>query len=95
MKQCKNYTEEARVAVRNARRDANTAIEKLKKDSEISEDDAKRAETESQKLTDSYVAQIEDVYKRQSSKSAMPSKLMRGYAPDPICLARCSCDSAG
>ena len=68
VKQCKNYTEEARVAVRNARRDANTAIEKLKKDSEISEDDAKRAETESQKLTDSYVAQIEDAFKKKEAE---------------------------
>ena len=68
VKQCKNYTEEARVAVRNARRDANTAIEKLKKDSEISEDVAKRAETESQKLTDSYVAQIEDAFKKKEAE---------------------------
>ena len=68
VKQCKNYTEEARVAVRNARRDANTAIEKLKKDSEISEDDAKRAETESQKLTDSYVAQIEEAFKKKEAE---------------------------
>lgn len=68
VKQCKNYTEEARVAVRNARRDANSAIEKLKKDSEISEDDAKRAETESQKLTDSYVAQIEEAFKKKEAE---------------------------
>ena len=68
MKQCKSYTEEARVAVRNARRDANTAIDKLKKDSEISEDDAKRAEAESQKLTDSYVAQIEDAFKKKEAE---------------------------
>ena len=46
VKQCKTYAEEARVAVRAARRDANTAIEREKKEGEISEDDAKRAETE-------------------------------------------------
>lgn len=68
VKQCKNFAEEARVAVRNARRDANTAIEKLKKDSEISEDDAKRAEAESQKLTDSYIAQIEDAFKKKEAE---------------------------
>ncbi|MEG0323873.1 MAG: ribosome recycling factor [Raoultibacter sp.] len=68
VKQCKSYTEEARVAVRNARRDANNAIEKLKKDSEISEDDAKRAEGECQKLTDAYVAEIEETFKKKEAE---------------------------
>lgn len=68
VKQCKNYAEEARVSVRNARRDANTAIEKLKKDSEISEDDAKRAEADAQKLTDKYVADIEAHFKKKEAE---------------------------
>lgn len=68
VKQCKVYSEEARVAVRNARRDANSAIEKLKKDSEISEDDAKRAEAECQKLTDDYVAQIDEAFKKKEAE---------------------------
>jgi len=68
VKQCKTYAEEARVAVRNARRDANTAIEKLQKDSEISEDDAKRAEAECQKLTDRYVAEIESTFKKKEDE---------------------------
>lgn len=68
VKQCKNYAEEARVSVRNARRDANTATEKLKKDSEISEDDAKRAEAEIQKLTDNFVAEIEELFKKKEAE---------------------------
>ena len=47
VKQCKGFAEETRVAIRAARRDANSAIEKQKKDSEISEDDAKRVNVQS------------------------------------------------
>lgn len=68
VKQCKNYAEEGRVAVRNARRDTNTAIEKMKKDSEISEDDAKRAEAEVQKLTDKYIADIDLHFKKKEDE---------------------------
>lgn len=68
VKQCKGYAEESRVNIRNARRDANTAIEKLKKDSEISEDDAKRAEADAQKLTDKYVEQVEDIFKKKEAE---------------------------
>lgn len=68
VKQCKKYTEEARVAVRNARRDANTQIDKMKKDSELSEDDAKRAEGETQKLTDSYISRIEEAFKKKEAE---------------------------
>jgi len=68
VKQCKLYTEEARVAVRNARRDANAAIEKLKKGSEVSEDDAKRGETDCQKLTDKYIAEAEEAFKKKEAE---------------------------
>lgn len=68
VKQCKGYAEESRVGIRNARRDANSAIEKLKKESEISEDDAKRAEADAQKLTDKYVEQVEDVFKKKEAE---------------------------
>ena len=68
VKQCKGYAEDARVAVRNARRDANTAIDKLKKDAEISEDDAKRGESEVQKLTDDYIARVEESFKKKEAE---------------------------
>ncbi|MCL1799439.1 MAG: ribosome recycling factor [Eggerthellaceae bacterium] len=68
VKQCKVYAEESRVSVRNARRDANTAIEKLKKDSQVSEDDAKRGEADCQKLTDKYIAEIDEVFKKKEAE---------------------------
>lgn len=68
VKQCKGYSEEARVAVRNVRRETNTAIERLKKDSEISEDDAKRAEAEVQKLTDKFVAEVDESFKKKEAE---------------------------
>lgn len=51
--------EEARVAVRMARRDANDLLKKAQKDKQISEDDQKRGETEIQKLTDDYIKKID------------------------------------
>ena len=53
--------EDSKVAIRNLRRDANTHVERLTKDKEISEDDERRAETEVQKPTDKYVAEIDKV----------------------------------
>ena len=68
VKQCKGLAEDTRVAIRNARRDANAAIEKLKKDSEISEDDAKRGEAECQKLTDSYIVKVDEAFKKKEAE---------------------------
>ncbi len=57
----RNEAEKARIAVRNIRRDANNNLKSLEKDKTITEDDERRAETEVQKLTDAYVAEIEKV----------------------------------
>ena len=54
------YTEAAKVAVRNIRRDALDGIKKLKKDNAISEDDEKRFENEVQKLTDESIKKIDE-----------------------------------
>ncbi|MEY3651304.1 MAG: ribosome releasing factor [Pseudomonadota bacterium] len=51
--------ENAKVAIRNIRRDANDALKKMIKDKEISEDDERRAQDEVQKLTDKNVAEID------------------------------------
>lgn len=51
--------EDAKVAVRNVRRDANETLKKLVKDKEISEDDDRRTQDEVQKLTDKFVADID------------------------------------
>ena len=53
--------EQARVAVRNVRRDCNADLKALLKDKEISEDDDRRAQEEIQKLTDGFVKQVDDL----------------------------------
>ncbi|MFP4409580.1 MAG: ribosome recycling factor [Spirochaetaceae bacterium] len=58
VKIAKNMAEQARVAVRNIRRDANDELKKQQKAGEISEDDQKRGEEEIQKLTDAHVEKI-------------------------------------
>jgi ribosome recycling factor len=58
-KLCKTYAEEARVAVRNIRRDANQKVEKFKHDKAVGEDDAYRADKEIQKLTDKAIEAID------------------------------------
>ena len=61
-KQAKAEAENARVAIRNIRRDANNDIKELLKEKEISEDDDRRAQQDIQKLTDSYVSMIDEKY---------------------------------
>lgn len=58
-KQARSEAENARVAIRNIRRDANSDLKELEKEKEISEDDLRRSEEQIQKLTDSYVAAVE------------------------------------
>ena len=53
--------ENAKIAVRNLRRDANEAVKKLVKDKLASEDDQKRAETAIQKVTDRHIAEIDQM----------------------------------
>lgn len=60
-KQVKKMAEEGKVAIRNSRRDALEAIKKLKKDSKITEDDQKAAETEMQKVTDAKIKEIDKI----------------------------------
>jgi len=55
----KHEGEQAKVAVRNLRRDANEHLKKLLKDKEISEDDERRAQEDVQKLTDRFVVEID------------------------------------
>lgn len=68
VKQCKAFAEDARVAVRNARRDANTAIEKAQKNDSLPEDEAKRAEAEVQKMTDKFVADVDAAFKKKEAE---------------------------
>lgn len=60
-KQVKKRIEEGKVAIRAIRRDSMEALKKMKKDSEITEDDQKNAEKELQKVTDAHIEQIDKV----------------------------------
>ena len=60
-KQVKKYGEEAKVAVRNIRRDAMDKFKAQKKKSEITEDDLKIIEKDLQKLTDDYIKEVERI----------------------------------
>jgi ribosome recycling factor len=53
--------EEARISIRHARRDGNDEIKSRKKEGELSEDEARRAEDEIQKLTDRYISKIDEL----------------------------------
>lgn len=59
IKQAKSEAENARVSVRNARRDANANLKDLVKEKEISEDEERRAQDEVQKITDSFISEVE------------------------------------
>lgn len=56
----KSEAEGAKVAIRNVRRDANQAVKDLGKAKTITADEEKRAETDIQKLTDQYVAKVDE-----------------------------------
>ena len=61
-------SEEYKVAVRNIRRDSNELIKGFKKDGDISEDDAFKAQDEIQKITDEHIKQIDDIYKAKEKE---------------------------
>ena len=53
--------EDAKVAIRNLRRDANEHVKKLEKAKEVSEDEQSRSEKEIQKMTDKYIAEVDQI----------------------------------
>ena len=57
----KKYGEDAKVAIRSIRRDANDKLKTMKKNSELTEDDLKQGEDKTQKLTDKYIKNIDEV----------------------------------
>jgi ribosome recycling factor len=60
--------EDAKIAVRNLRRDANDTLKKLVKDKEISEDDERRMQDDIQKLTDKHVAEIDKLVAQKEAE---------------------------
>jgi ribosome recycling factor len=67
-KVAKRLAEEVRVHIRNIRRDALEEIKKAQKESQFTEDEAKKAHDEMQKLTDAYMAKIDDLLKRKEAE---------------------------
>ncbi|GJM14636.1 MAG: ribosome-recycling factor [Pseudohongiella sp.] len=66
-KQAKAEAENARIAIRNIRRDANSDFKDLEKEKEISEDEQRRAEDQVQKITDKHIATIESRYQAKEA----------------------------
>ncbi len=54
------YAEHARVAIRNVRRDGNEALKKMEKDGDISQDDHRKHSDEVQKMTDQFIAKVDE-----------------------------------
>jgi ribosome recycling factor len=68
VKQVAKYSEEAKVAIRNIRRDAMEVYKAQKKKSEITEDDLKDIEKDMQKLTDDYIKEIDKVAEKKEKE---------------------------
>jgi len=67
-KVCKGYAEDARVAVRNIRRDANQKLDRLKTDKEVGEDEAYTAQDAVQKLTDAAIKGIDEALAKKEKE---------------------------
>jgi len=61
VKQVKKIGEEAKIALRNVRREGNDALKEREKAKQISEDDWRRSQDQMQKLTDRYITQVDDI----------------------------------
>lgn len=68
VKDIKKKGENAKVAIRNIRRDANDTVKKQNKANEISDDEAKQMEDKIQKLTDKYVAEVDKMIENKSDE---------------------------
>ncbi len=67
VKQAKGMVEHAKVSVRNVRKDGNDKIKKLEKDKEISEDESKKSQDQIQKITDEYIAKVDETFKAKEA----------------------------
>ncbi|MCI4399675.1 MAG: ribosome recycling factor [Campylobacteraceae bacterium] len=67
-KKAKAFGENAKVAIRNIRRDANDKVKKLEKEKAISEDDSKRGQEKIQKITDDFVAKVDSMCEQKEAE---------------------------
>ena len=68
VKVARNSAEQSRVAIRNIRRDGNDELKKLQKDSKITEDEESKSTDELQKLTDSYIAKVNQILEEKEKE---------------------------
>lgn len=68
IKVVKKIAENAKIAIRNCRREANDQIKKLHKNSEITEDEQEQAEEQMQKITDKYIEEIDNLLKQKEKE---------------------------
>jgi ribosome recycling factor len=61
VKEVKKYAEDARIAIRNSRRDQNEIVKKAEKAKEISEDESKKFQGEIQTVTDKFIKQVDEI----------------------------------
>jgi ribosome recycling factor len=66
-KKAKEFAEKAKIAVRNIRRDNNDTVKKLQKDKDITEDESKSALDEIQKITDGFVAKVDETVTKKTN----------------------------
>ena len=67
VKLVKGEAENARVAIRNVRRDANSDLKELEKAKDISKDELKKGESDVQKVTDSAIATVDEVLQKKEA----------------------------
>ncbi|MBE3595440.1 MAG: ribosome recycling factor [Hydrogenibacillus sp.] len=68
VKVAKKYGEEAKVAIRNVRREAIEAIKKAEKEAELSEDEARRLQDDIQKTTDTYIHKVDETVEAKEAE---------------------------
>jgi len=68
IKVCKKHGEDAKVHIRNFRREGNEELKRLQKEAKITEDDLRRFEAEMQKLTDQYVQKVDQILKKKEEE---------------------------
>ncbi len=62
LKTVKKETENAKVALRNERRDTNDSLKKMEKNGDLTKDDLRDSETEVQKITDNFIKKVDEIY---------------------------------
>jgi ribosome recycling factor len=68
IKLCKKHGEEAKVHLRNIRREGNEELKRLQKESKLTEDDLRKAEAEVQKLTDQHVQKVDQILQKKEEE---------------------------